>query len=147
MIAKTFTMPTSLDDKLASADRHTQDQAEPKRSASAAKDLTNEFSKEAKNPLATSGMDTKPRITFAAQEKLPKLPIPDLEASCKKYLAALEPLQSSREHADSRAAVRDFLQSDGPDLQQKLKRYAQDKTSYIEQFCKSMQPLTILLTG
>lgn len=129
-------MPTSLDTKLASVDSHTQDQANPKeRSASAAKDATNGFAKEAKNPLATSAIQTKPKITFAAQDKLPKLPIPDLESSCKKYLAALEPLQTAREHSATQHAVREFLHSDGPDLQEKLKKYAEGKTSYIEQFC------------
>ncbi|KJZ75100.1 hypothetical protein HIM_05586 [Hirsutella minnesotensis 3608] len=73
-------------------------------------------------------------ITFAAQDDLPKLPIPDLEATCNKYVAALSPLQSPREHAETRHAVHDFLKTDGLDLQEKLKRYAHDKTSYIEQF-------------
>ncbi|EQK99792.1 carnitine acetyl transferase [Ophiocordyceps sinensis CO18] len=73
-------------------------------------------------------------ITFAAQDKLPKLPIPDLESTCKRYIQALEPLQTPRERADTRHAVDDFLKTDGPDLQEKLKRYAHDKTSYIEQF-------------
>ncbi|KAG5925529.1 hypothetical protein E4U42_004204 [Claviceps africana] len=73
-------------------------------------------------------------ITFAGQEKLPKLPIPDLASTCDKYLEALGPLQSPREHAETEHAVRDFLSTDGPDLQEKLKRYARGKTSYIEQF-------------
>lgn len=74
-------------------------------------------------------------ITFAAQDKLPKLPIPPLESTCQKYIEALEPLQNPRERAETRHAVREFLKVDGPDLQEKLKRYAHDKTSYIEQFC------------
>lgn len=75
-------------------------------------------------------------ITFAAQDKLPKLPIPDLSGTCDKYLEALRPLQTPRERAETEHAVREFLSTDGPDLQEKLKRYAQGKTSYIEQFCK-----------
>ncbi|KAG5984502.1 hypothetical protein E4U55_004495 [Claviceps digitariae] len=73
-------------------------------------------------------------ITFAGQDKLPKLPIPDLASTCDKYLEALRPLQSPRERAETEHAVRDFLSTDGPDLQEKLKRYARGKTSYIEQF-------------
>ncbi|KAK2590456.1 carnitine O-acetyltransferase yat1 [Conoideocrella luteorostrata] len=73
-------------------------------------------------------------ITFAAQDKLPKLPIPELANTCEKYLEALRPLQTPRERAETEHAVRDFLVTDGPDLQEKLKRYAQGKTSYIEQF-------------
>ncbi|KAJ4857543.1 choline/Carnitine o-acyltransferase domain-containing protein [Trichoderma breve] len=73
-------------------------------------------------------------ITFGAQDKLPKLPIPELENSARKYLEALKPLQSPREHAETKHAVSEFLREEGPDLQEKLKRYAQGKTSYIEQF-------------
>jgi carnitine O-acetyltransferase len=87
----------------------------------------------------TVSMSEKPKdggITFAAQDDLPKLPIPDLESSCQKYLAALKPLQGPREHAETRLAVQAFLKSDGPDLQEKLQKYAAGKSSYIEQFCK-----------
>lgn len=75
-------------------------------------------------------------ITFSGQDKLPKLPIPDLDITCKRYLEALKPLQTSREHAETRYAVDEFLKGEGPELQEKLKLYAQSKTSYIEQFCK-----------
>ncbi|KAI0381507.1 choline/Carnitine O-acyltransferase [Hypomontagnella monticulosa] len=73
-------------------------------------------------------------LTFAHQDSLPKLPIPDLEQTCKKYLAALKPLQGPREHAETRYAVQEFLKKDGPELQKKLQEYAVGKTSYIEQF-------------
>ncbi|KAG5969877.1 hypothetical protein E4U58_000970 [Claviceps cyperi] len=73
-------------------------------------------------------------ITFAAQDRLPKLPIPHLASTCDKYLEALKPLQGPRERAETEHAVRDFLSTDGPDLQEKLKKYARGKTSYIEQF-------------
>jgi len=33
--------------------------------------------------------------TFKFQDKLPKLPIPELEITAEKYLAALQPLQVS----------------------------------------------------
>ena len=136
MAVKKFTMPKPLDGALASADAHNQDQTEPKRSEANAKEMTDGYSKEAQAPLATSkNGESRPGITFAAQEKLPKLPIPDLESSCQKYLAALDPLQTAQEHADSQAAVRNFLKNEGPDLQEKLKKYAVGKTSYIEQFC------------
>ncbi|KAI9807550.1 MAG: hypothetical protein M1825_005490 [Sarcosagium campestre] len=73
-------------------------------------------------------------VTFASQDDLPKLPIPELEVTCSRYLEALRPLQSSREHEDTKQAVKEFLKSDGPSLQERLKRYATGKTSYIEQF-------------
>ncbi|KAI1095435.1 choline/Carnitine O-acyltransferase [Rostrohypoxylon terebratum] len=73
-------------------------------------------------------------ITFAHQDSLPKLPIPELEHSCKKYLAALKPIQGVREHAETKLAVEEFLRKDGPQLQKMLQEYAVGKTSYIEQF-------------
>ncbi|WFD07931.1 carnitine O-acetyltransferase [Malassezia vespertilionis] len=72
--------------------------------------------------------------TFAQQDKLPKLPIPDLEESCKKYLKSLEPLQTFEQHAASKAAVAEFLQNEGPKLQEELIEYAKTKHSYIEEF-------------
>ncbi|CAG9938943.1 unnamed protein product [Clonostachys rosea f. rosea IK726] len=87
-----------------------------------------------KFPMATHNSKQDGGITFAAQDKLPKLPIPELESSLKKYLRALKPLQTPREHSDSRQAVEDFLRTDGPELQEKLRNYAQGKSSYIEQF-------------
>ncbi|KAI1388300.1 choline/Carnitine O-acyltransferase [Hypoxylon trugodes] len=73
-------------------------------------------------------------ITFASQDSLPKLPIPELEQTCKKYLTALKPLQGPREHSETKLAVQDFLKRDGPELQKMLQEYAVGKTSYIEQF-------------
>jgi len=73
-------------------------------------------------------------VTFSHQDKLPKLPIPDLEQSCQKYLDSLRPLQAPREHAETQQAVREFLRGEGPELNEKLKKYAEGKTSYIEQF-------------
>jgi carnitine O-acetyltransferase len=95
-----------------------------------------------KFPMATHNSKQDGGITFAAQDKLPKLPIPELESSLKKYLRALKPLQTPREHSDSRQAVEDFLRTDGPELQEKLRNYAQGKSSYIEQFCKFFPLLT-----
>lgn len=75
-----------------------------------------------------------PGITFANQDKLEKLPIPDLEQSCKYYLEALKPLQSNREHHQTEEAIRKFLNGIGPTLNERLKEYATTKSSYIEQF-------------
>lgn len=76
-------------------------------------------------------------VTYAGQDSLPTLPIPDLEHTCEKYLTALKPLQGTREHAETTQAVQEFLKQDGPGLQERLQKYAVGKTSYIEQFCKS----------
>ena len=132
---------SSIDQKLATSIR-SDSATMADRSEANAKYTTESFSQEKQNPLANSTPDdSKPGITFAAQEKLPKLPIPDLEATCKKYLASLDPLQTAREHAESERAVNDFLRGVGPILQEKLKTYATGKSSYIEQFCMLQIPM------
>lgn len=78
----------------------------------------------------------KPGIMFAGQDKLPKLPIPDLNSTCEKYLEALKPLQNGPEHEETESAVQQFLRNEGPKLQARLKKYALGKASYLEQFCK-----------
>ncbi|PGG96395.1 carnitine O-acetyltransferase [Blastomyces parvus] len=93
-----------------------------------------------KSSKANSDPSSKPPqaahhgLTFANQDSLPKLPIPDLESTCKRYLECLAPLQSPREQEETKAAVHEFLKTDGPELQNKLKNYATSKSSYIEQF-------------
>lgn len=80
-------------------------------------------------------------ITFAHEDSLPKLPVPDLETTCNRYIDSLAPLQSHREQEDTKAAVQEFLGADGPELQERLKSYASHKTSFIEQFCESSASL------
>ena len=134
--ARRFARPRSIDETLiASSTVNGSGMGnDAERSMAAAKEATDAFTKEEKEPLTSKEKKSKQGITFAAQDKLPKLPIPDLESSTRKYLDALKPLQSSREHDDTRAAVRAFLDHEGGDLQDKLKKYASNKTSYIEQF-------------
>ena len=73
--------------------------------------------------------EPKPNRTFAFQSKLPRLPIPPLEDTCKRYLSALKALQSPQEHADTERAVRAFLEDPamGPRMQKKLEDWAKDK--------------------
>ncbi|KAH6621092.1 Choline/Carnitine o-acyltransferase-domain-containing protein [Chaetomium sp. MPI-SDFR-AT-0129] len=87
-------------------------------------------------PMSDASREDKPKggVTYAHQDDLPKLPIPDLESSLDKYLVALKPLQSAREHAETKHAVQAFLRNEGPELNEKLKKYAEARTSYIEQF-------------
>lgn len=131
-----FTMSKSLNESLAEPGKQQPKNASDKgRSMEQAKKTEDGFSKSEKDPLGSDKPDFKQGITFAAQEKLPKLPIPDLENSMKRYLKALKPLQGGREHAETQQAVEEFLKGEGPELQEKLKKYASGKTSYIEQFC------------
>ena len=139
MTARTFTMPKSLNESLASEQPPNSDADRSSRNG-----VEDKYSSSEREPLASHGPKRKPGITYAAQDKLPRLPIPELEDTCRKYQAVLRPLQNRREQEDTAAAVQDFLEHDGPVLQARLKKYATGKTSYIEQFCK---PRSYLLLG
>lgn len=125
MTARTFTMPKSLNESLASSQPPVSDT-----------DRSSINSRDHRASALQRDGDRTSAITFANQDKLPKLPIPDLESTCQKYLDSLKPLQSSREQNDTAAAVQDFLKGEGLELQARLKKYATGKTSYIEQFCE-----------
>ena len=71
--------------------------------------------------------------TFAYQDKLHKLPVPPLEDTCRRYLKALEGLQDEDEHEATRLAVQDFLQNQGPYIQEKLIEWAKTKDRCV--FC------------
>lgn len=76
---------------------------------------------------------TTPMLHF--QPSLPRLPIPELEKTCSRYLAAQRPLLSDDSYSKTEKLVEDFRTNDGPKLQQLLK--AKDKanphTSYISE--------------
>lgn len=121
MAVRTFTMPECLDASLTSS--------QPPFPDAGSLGIYNPEHK----PTPSHGR--KKGITFAGQDMLPKLPIPELESTCQNYLDALKPLQTNREQNYTAAAVQDFLSDEGPELQSRLKKYASGKTSYIEQFC------------
>ncbi|KAF8005390.1 hypothetical protein HF325_000847 [Metschnikowia pulcherrima] len=73
--------------------------------------------------------------TFQLQGQLKKLPIPQLEQTCKRYLDVLKPLQTEKEHEQTIEAVQRFLKSGvGKHLDTELRSYAETRNSYIEQF-------------
>ena len=65
------------------------------------------------------------------QDKLPKLPIPPLEDTCRRYLTALEALQDENEHEQTKTVVKEFLEGDGPKLQKRLQEWAGTKARYV----------------
>lgn len=99
------------------------------------------FPKNGPDPSARSWGHHHSGTTFAAQHKLPKLPLPSLESSCQRYLKALKPLQSAQEHEASAAAVHTFIRGEGPILQAQLKEYDSSHENYFEHFCESTGPV------
>ncbi|TMW64400.1 hypothetical protein Poli38472_013022 [Pythium oligandrum] len=85
-------------------------------------------------PKANGQAPDAKSVTFRHQDALPKLPIPPLEDTLGRYLEYIRALQSDEEYEESEAKVAEFLATEGPELQEKLLAYAQDKVSFIEDF-------------
>lgn len=132
MTVRTFTMPKSLNESLANTQPPLSDA-----DRGSTHSTQQSYSPSQREPLANHGLKHKPGITFAAQDSLAKLPIPELESTLQKYQNVLKPLQSRREQEDTATAAQEFLKGEGLELQARLKKYATGKTSYIEQFCTS----------
>jgi carnitine O-acetyltransferase len=138
MAIRKFLTPSSLDSKLAAEARPSYTEYLLNE-----KDINKNIRQSCSLPVITTPTATMPKsepekagVTYAFQDKLPQLPIPELEDTVQRYLDSLRPLQSEREHEESKVAAREFLKYDGPKLQDKLKQYAEGKSNYIEQFCK-----------
>ena len=98
------------------------------------------FPKDGPDPSARSWGHHASGVTFVAQHKLPKQPLPLLESSCKRYLEALKPLQSAQEQEASAAAVQNFVQGEGRILQAQLEEYDHSHANYFEHFCEARSP-------
>jgi hypothetical protein len=84
--------------------------------------------------MSTTAIKGNPRpksshnLTWGHQCHLPKLPIPPLEDTCRRYLTALKGLQDEGEHEITIKAVEAFLHGDGPRVQEMLLEYSKDKS-------------------
>ncbi len=74
--------------------------------------------------------------TFSFQETLPHLPVPELVATCEKVLAWNSALLDEQTMTRSRKVVADFIQQEGPRLQQQLEKRAADPEikNWLEEF-------------
>ncbi|TFY81213.1 hypothetical protein EWM64_g2802 [Hericium alpestre] len=88
--------------------------------------------------------DQEGQQTAGKKTKLPKLPIPDLEDTCRRYLTALEGLQDPTDHEHTRHAVEQFLNGEGPRIQEKLKAWAEKKDRY-ESYLSHSDPVVLAL--
>eukprot|EP01100_Stratorugosa_tubuloviscum_P009324 TRINITY_DN38_c4_g2_i1.p1 TRINITY_DN38_c4_g2~~TRINITY_DN38_c4_g2_i1.p1 ORF type:complete len:729 (+),score=362.80 TRINITY_DN38_c4_g2_i1:56-2188(+) len=73
--------------------------------------------------LAQSLGGKKPKL-YELQDALPKLPIPSLEQTCRKFLASVKPILNEEEYEKTEKSVHDFFKGPGPILQHALKQYA-----------------------
>ncbi|XP_059611448.1 carnitine O-palmitoyltransferase 2, mitochondrial [Phlebotomus argentipes] len=69
------------------------------------------------------------------QRSLPRLPIPELGATCERYLAALRPLLTADQHSRTAKLAQEFQAAEGRTLQERLKAQdaANQHTSYISE--------------
>ncbi|CAG5131342.1 unnamed protein product, partial [Candidula unifasciata] len=88
--------------------------------------------------------------TYHFQASLPKLPVPKLEKTCERYLAAQLPLLSQQEHKQLQAVVADFQNGKGAELHKQL--VATDKankhTNYVsdlwfDMYLKDRRPVVL----
>ncbi|KAJ3372960.1 Carnitine O-acetyltransferase mitochondrial [Allomyces arbusculus] len=71
--------------------------------------------------------ETVPRgPLYAQQSSLPHLPVPDLDATLKKYLQTVRPHVDDDGYARTEAVVAEFLANQGPELQERLLARAQE---------------------
>ncbi|CAF0820364.1 unnamed protein product [Adineta steineri] len=86
------------------------------------------------------------------QNSLPRLPIPQLDKTCQRYLAALKPILNNDENAykETQSILADFRTGDGKRLDAKLRQQnaSNRHTSYIskpwfEMYLKSRLPLIL----
>ena len=83
----------------------------------------------AKAPLSLPGP------TFAAQARLPKLPVPELEQSLRKLKDSLKPIAHHAEEYDAAVAkVDDFARGLGPKLQERLVKRRDETDHWLEEW-------------
>jgi Choline/Carnitine o-acyltransferase len=62
-------------------------------------------------------------VTYAGQDSLPRLPIPDLHETMEKFQYRLEALQDETQRELTKRVVQEFLDGEGPKLQEALREY------------------------
>lgn len=83
----------------------------------------------AKAPLSLPGP------TFAAQARLPKLPVPELEQTLRKLKESLKPIAHSKEEYDAAMVkVDDFAKGLAPSLHERLLRRREETDHWLEEW-------------
>ena len=87
--------------------------------------------------MATAGAPTEGK-THSRQDELPRLPIPDIDDTCTRFLETVRPLLDADAFVQTEQAVQRFLAptGEGRALQQALLEYDREdgRNSYIEDF-------------
>ncbi|SCU88831.1 LANO_0D03202g1_1 [Lachancea nothofagi CBS 11611] len=74
-------------------------------------------------------------VTFENQAKLPSLPVPELEETLRKYIQTIRPFCQTRNQLEEQKALcAKFAQDEGPELQQRLTRFAAESRNWLSRF-------------
>ena len=67
-------------------------------------------------------IDPKTKVhTYHFQDSLPRLPIPKLEETCRRYLDAQKPLLTPEQYEDTKQLVDKFQKREAPGINIKIK--------------------------
>lgn len=73
--------------------------------------------------------------TFGAQKALPKLPVPELQKTVARLKESLKPIAwSEAEYAAAVKKIDEFATGKGPELQDRLLKYAEGKEHWLERW-------------
>ncbi|XP_053407810.1 carnitine O-palmitoyltransferase 1, liver isoform-like [Mercenaria mercenaria] len=75
---------------------------------------------------------------FYFEPLLPRLPIPDLNATLDRFLASMKPILSDEDFIELLTATETFRVNEGPKLQQYLKNRSINKRNWVEDFWLQM---------
>lgn len=82
--------------------------------------------------VSTQSFQSLSEKTFEHDERLPSLPVPQLQQTLKKYLESVRPHVSDEEYERTARLARDFEQGVGQDLHRKLVKRAVTKRNWLE---------------
>ena len=70
--------------------------------------------------VVTKALGGRNPLLYSYQGSLPKLPVPDLEGTMKRYLKSVQPLMDEEKHKRMEKLVTEFSNGIGPKLQRYL---------------------------
>ncbi|CAD5122394.1 unnamed protein product [Dimorphilus gyrociliatus] len=72
--------------------------------------------------------------TFDLQSVLPRLPLPELEDTCQKYLMTVKPLVSAAEYEETKKLVEQFRDGEGKILQKFLEKKIKEEDNWLSKW-------------
>lgn len=76
--------------------------------------------------------------TFFFQPMLPKLPVPDFNQTCDKFITSMRPLLSEEDFMNLLTAMISFKEKEGPILQNRLLQKAQSEENWLKEIWQNL---------